>query len=128
MLGRLARIGFGICAISFTLGHALRMREIARQVPKWIPPGQMFWTILTTTAFALAAISILINWRAQFALRMLAVMVGLFGLLVWVPQLIVQPKEHSSWTECAQTFLISGAAWIVADFRIGRSGTPEGRR
>ena len=117
MLGRLARIGFGLCAISFTLGHALRLGVIARQVPRWIPPSQMFWAILTTIAFALAAMAILINWRAQFALRMLALMVGLFGLLVWVPQLIAQPKEHSSWTECAQTFLISGAAWIVADFK-----------
>lgn len=117
LLGRLARIGFGVCAISFALGQALRLRFIASLVPKWIPPSQMFWAILTTIAFALAAIAILINCRAQFTLRMLALMVGLFGLLVSVPTLIAEPKAHSIWTECAQTFLCSGAAWLVADFR-----------
>ena len=117
VLGRLAGIGFGVCAISFALGQALRLRYIASLVPKWIPPSPMFWAILTTIAFVLAAIAILINCRAQLALRMLALMVGLFGLLVSIPDLIVEPEAHSSWTECAQTFLCAGAAWVVADFR-----------
>jgi len=67
--GRLARLGLGVCAISFTLGQILLPRETAHLVPKWIPPNQMFWAILTTVAFGLAAIAILVNRQARLAMR-----------------------------------------------------------
>lgn len=117
VLGRLARLGLGVCAISFALGQALLLRETARAVPKWLPPGQMFWAIITTTAFALAAIAILINRQARLAMRMMTLMLGLFGVLVWVPHLIAHPEAHFNWSECAETFLVTGAAWTVADLR-----------
>ncbi len=61
VFGRLARLGLGVCAISFTLSQIFYLRLTAGLVPQWIPPNQMFWAILTTVAFALAAIAILIN-------------------------------------------------------------------
>ena len=48
---------------------------------------------------------------------MMALMVGLFGLLVWVPLLSAHPEAHFNWSEFAETFLVAGAAWLVADFR-----------
>lgn len=117
MFGRLARLGLGVCAISFTLGQALLLRETASLVPKWIPPGQMFWAILTTIAFALAALAILINRQALLAIRLMTVMLGLFGVLVWIPLLIAHPRVHGNWSEFALTFLITGATWVVADLR-----------
>ena len=77
----------------------------------------MFWAIITTTAFALAAIAILINRQARLAMRMMTLMLGLFGVLVWVPHLIAHPEAHFNWSECAETFLVTGAAWTVADLR-----------
>jgi len=115
MFGRFARLGFGVSAISFTLGQALLLRETASLVPSWIPPSQMFWAILTTIAFALAAIAILINRQARLATRLLTLMLALFGVLVWIPRLIAQPKVHFYWSEFALTFLITGASWMVAD-------------
>jgi len=115
--GRLARFGLGVCAISFTLGQILLPRETADLVPKWIPPSQMFWAILTTIAFALAAIAILINRQARLATRLMTLMLALFGLLVWVPRVIAHPKAHGNWSECVLTFLITGAAWMVADLK-----------
>jgi hypothetical protein len=115
VLGRLARLGFGICAISFTLGQILLLRETAHLVPEWIPPSQMFWAMLTTVAFGLAAIAILINRQARLAMRLMTLMLALFGLMVWVPRLIAHPKAHYNWSECVLTFLITGAAWVVAD-------------
>ena len=117
VLSRLARLGLGLCAISFTLGQALLLRDTAQLVPKWIPPNQMFWAILTTIAFALAAIAILVNRRARLAMRMMTLMLALFGLLVWVPRLFAHPRSHFSWSECVLTFLVAGAAWMVADLR-----------
>ena len=115
VLRRVTRIGFGICAISFTLGQALLLRDTASLVPKWIPPSQMFWAILTTIAFALAAIAMLVHRQARLAIRLMTLMVALFGVLVWVPHVLAHPEAHFNWSECILTFLIAGASWVVAD-------------
>jgi hypothetical protein len=115
--GRVARVGLGVCTISFTLGQALLLRDTAGLVPKWIPPSQMFWSTLTTIAFALAAIAILIHRRSHLAIRLMTFMLALFGVLVWIPHVIVQPEAHFNWSECLLTFLITGASWMVADLK-----------
>jgi hypothetical protein len=121
-LGRVARLGIGACAISFTLSQAIYLSATASLVPKWIPPNQTFWAILTTVAFALAAIAILINRQARLALRLMTLMLALFGVLVWVPRLIAHPEAHLNWSEFDLTFLITGAVWTVADLRSGPGG------
>jgi hypothetical protein len=113
--GRMARLGLGACAISFTLSQIFYLPATADLVPKWIPPNQTFWAVLTTIAFALAAISILINRQARLATRLMTLMLALFGVLVWVPRLIAHPEAHLNWSEFALTFLITGASWMVAD-------------
>jgi hypothetical protein len=120
--GRVARLGIGACAISFTLSQAIYLSATASLVPKWIPPTQTFWAILTTVAFAFAAIAILINRQARLALRLMTLMLALFGVLVWVPRLIAHPEAHLNWSEFDLTFLITGAVWTVADLRSGPGG------
>jgi hypothetical protein len=117
LFGRLARFGLGVCAISFMLGQALLLGDTAHLVPKWILPNQMFWAILTTVAFGLAAVAILINRQARLALRLMTLMLALFGVMVWVPQVVGHPKAHFNWSECALTFLVTGAAWMVAELK-----------
>ncbi len=116
-LGRVARVGLGVCAVSFTLSQVIYLRVTADLVPRWIPPSQMFWAVLTTLAFALAALAILVNRRARLALRLMTLMLALFGVLVWVPRLVAHPQAHLNWSEFALTFLITGAAWMVADLK-----------
>jgi hypothetical protein len=113
---RVARVGLGVCATSFALGQAFYLRLTADLVPKWIPPSQMFWAVLTTVAFALAALAILANRQRQLAMR-LTLMLGLFGLLVWVPRLIAHQESHENWSEFSLTMLITGASWMVAELR-----------
>ena len=86
-------------------------------VPRWIAPNQMFWAMLTTIAFALAAIAILINRQARLALRLMTFMLVLFGMLVWIPRLIAHPEAHLNWSEFGLTLLITGAAGMVADLK-----------
>ena len=104
-----------MCAFSFTLAQVFDLRFTADLVARWIPPNQMFWAILTTIAFALAALAILINREARLAIRLMTLMLALFGLLVWVPRLIAHPEAHLNWSEFALTLLITGAAWMVGD-------------
>lgn len=115
LFARLARIGFGLSAVSFTLSQIIYLRVTADLVPKWIPPSQTFWAVLTTIAFALAAIAILVNRKAQLAARLLTLMLALFAVLVWIPRLVAHPEGHGNWSEFALTLLITGAAWMVSE-------------
>ena len=115
MLRRIGRILLGVCAASFTLEQAVYLGATASLVPKWIPPNQMFWAVATTVLFALAAVALLTNRMTLLATRLLTTMLVSFGLLVWVPLLFSDPRNHTNWSETAETFAIAGAAWILAD-------------
>jgi hypothetical protein len=114
-LNRIGRILLGICTASFTLEQAFYLHPTADLVPKWLPPGQMFWAVTTTVFFALAAVALLTNRMALLATRLLTMMLVFFGLFVWVPLLLSDPRNHTNWSETTETFAIAGAAWILAD-------------
>jgi uncharacterized membrane protein YphA (DoxX/SURF4 family) len=116
---RSARIGyifFGICVVSFTLEQLFYLHGTADFVPKWIPPGQMFWAITTTIALGLAATALLSGRSALLASRLLTVMLIGFGLLVWLPAPFADPHKLINWAGNAENLAITGAAWIVTDY------------
>jgi uncharacterized membrane protein YphA (DoxX/SURF4 family) len=119
-LARIAYYAFGACVVSFALEQYFYLAATASFVPKWIPPGQMFWAISTTAALALGAIALLTGWFARLSSVLTAAMLAGFGFLVWVPALVADPRSASNWSEGTETFLIAGAAWIVADYLHGR--------
>jgi uncharacterized membrane protein YphA (DoxX/SURF4 family) len=123
--GRTARIGyygFGICVISFTLEQAFYLQGTASFVPRWIPPGQMFWAVATTAAFAAAAVALLTRRMALLAARLTALMIAGFGLLVWLPMPFKAPHDITSWGGNAQNTAILAAAWIVAEWLATKRG------
>jgi uncharacterized membrane protein YphA (DoxX/SURF4 family) len=116
---RLAQVGyysFGICVVSFTLEQLFYLSETASFVPKWIPPGQMFWAIATTVAFAVAAIALLTGFMARLASQLTTAMILGFGLLVWLPAIFSDRRSFVNWAEGVETVGIAATAWIVADF------------
>jgi uncharacterized membrane protein YphA (DoxX/SURF4 family) len=115
-VARVGYLGFGICVISFTLEQLFYLSGTAAFVPRWIPPGQMFWAITTTVALGLAAIALLSGRCAVPASRLLTAMLIGFGLLVWLPAPFADPHKLINWVGNAQNLAITGAAWIVADF------------
>jgi len=76
----------------------------------------MFWAIVTTIAFALAAIALLSGRSALLAARSTTAMLIGFGLLVWLPAPFADPHKMINWAGNAQNLAITRAAWIVADF------------
>lgn len=116
---RLSQIGyysFGICVGSFTLEQVFGLHETAILVPKWIPPGQMFWAIATTVAFGLATIALLTGRMARLAAQLTTAMVLGFLLLTWLPTLFANPHSFWDWSETTETLAIAASAWVVADF------------
>jgi hypothetical protein len=116
---RLARIGyylFSVCVISFALEQLFYLSATAGFVPKWMPPGQMFWAVATTVAFGLAAFALLTRIQARLAAQLTAAMVLIFLLLTWVPALFAHPQVAGNWSEATETLAIAATAWVVADF------------
>ncbi|HEV2298745.1 MAG TPA: hypothetical protein VGR72_09540 [Candidatus Acidoferrales bacterium] len=116
---KLAQFGyktFAVCLIPFTLAQVVYLAHTAELVPKWLPPGQMFWTWVTTIAFALAAIALLSGRVALLASRLLTAMLLGFWVLVWLPISFATPHSMENWSENVVTLSVTGAAWIVADY------------
>lgn len=114
--GRIGYLLLGICVMSFAVSQFIYLRVTASLVPKWIPPGQVFWAIATTVAFALAAIALITNRLTLLASRLLTAMLLGFNLLVWLPICFGEPHKFFNWSENVETLAIAGAAWIVADY------------
>jgi uncharacterized membrane protein YphA (DoxX/SURF4 family) len=124
---RLSQFGyysFAICVLSFGLEQFFYLAPTASLVPKWIPPGQMFWAVATTAAFVLAALALLTGLMARLASRLTTAMLVGFGLLVWLPALFADPHSFLNWSESAETLGIAGSAWLVADY-LGRRRSSE---
>jgi hypothetical protein len=114
-LNRIARIFFALCAASFAIEQAVNLGATATLVPKWLPPSQTFWALMTTVAFALAAVALLANLLELLAIRLTTAMLMIFGLFVWLPLLLPDLHNQANWGETVETFAIAGVAWIVAD-------------
>jgi hypothetical protein len=118
-LERLGYFSFAVCVVAFTIEQIVYLKVTADFVPKWMPPGQMFWAVATTVFFALAAIALLTRRAALPAARCLTAMFVSFGLLVWLPAPFLTPHQLLSWAGNAENDSIAGVAWIVADY-LGR--------
>jgi hypothetical protein len=112
---RIGRIVFGVCVVTFAVYQAVHLDYTASLVPAWLPPNQMFWSVATTVAFALAAVALFINRWTLLATRLTTLMLVIFGLLVWVPRVFSDPSKHSNWSETVLTFGIAATSWIIAE-------------
>jgi len=106
---------FGLCPISFGIGHIYFMPGLLNWIPEWIPPSKLFWAYATTIGFFLAAMAILTGILAPLASRLLTAEIVGFGLFVWIPNLIGGPHAHFNWAGNAINTAIAGATWAVSD-------------
>ncbi len=116
----LSRVLFGLCTASFSLEQAFYLGNTSSLVPKWIPPSPAFWAVATTIAFALAAVALLTNARAVLAAGLLALMLAMFGFVVWIPLLAADPRSQFSWSETIETFAIAAVALMLAGLLAAR--------
>jgi uncharacterized membrane protein YphA (DoxX/SURF4 family) len=106
---------YAICVISFGVDHVVYFSGLPAWVPKWIPPGQLFWAATTTVCFFLAAGAILIGVLSPLASRLLTVMIMGFELLLWLPKLFAAPHDHFTWAANGVATSLAGACWVVSD-------------
>ena len=115
---RLIRMGqkaFGVCSLVWGGAHFVYMNLTAPLVPKWLPPGQVFWDYVTGVCFIAGGLAILAGTKARLAAVLLTIMVASFGLLANGPMLVANPHSHWNCAESALNLALIGVAWVVAD-------------
>jgi uncharacterized membrane protein YphA (DoxX/SURF4 family) len=113
-LERIAVMLMGACLLMFGLAHFLYLDFTASMVPAWLPGGQKLWAAATGVGHLAAGIAFLTGVKARLAAVALTSMFAVFGALVHLPALWVEPHSHSSWVMNAINLALTGAAWVFA--------------
>jgi uncharacterized membrane protein len=120
-----ARVLFGAACVAYGAAHFAYASYTAKMVPGWLP-GRMELVYLTGACHAAAGLGLLAGVLPRLSATLEAVMLCLFGVLVWLPSFFARPvPEWASpmqvqWSETFLTFLLAGSAWIVAASLRGR--------
>jgi len=114
-----ARVLFGAACVVYGAGHFAYAAYTAAMVPAWLP-GRTGLAYLTGAAHAAAGLSLLVGILPRLAATLEAIMISLFGVLVWLPSFFAQPRPEWAaplqvqWSETLLTFLLAASACIVA--------------
>ena len=110
----------GLSSMAFGLAHLTGVSGVAPLVPKWLPPVQSFWVVVTGVAFVLAGIAILSRILDVLAARLLALMLLVFSALVLAPQIPAFPHSKDAWDANAFNLAAVAAVWIFAEWLAAR--------
>ena len=116
---RTAQVLFGLTCVFYGWSHFVYADYTAGMVPTWLP-ARLAFAYFTGLGHVAAGIAIVVGVLARLAAVLEAIMMSLFGLLVWVPSFFAQPRpqwatppEHQ-WSELAMSMVLAASAWIVA--------------
>ena len=114
-----ARVLFGAACVVYGAAHFAYAAYTAKMVPAWLP-GRTGLAYLTGAGHAAAGFGLLVGVLPRLAATLEAIMMTLFGVLVWLPSFFAQPapgwapSTQVQWSETLLTFLLAASAWIVA--------------
>jgi uncharacterized membrane protein len=96
----------------FGMQHFIFLHDVVNGVPSWMP-GHLFWAVLVGTALVAASLSMITGIKAELAALMVGVMLFLFVLLIYVPNLIQNPGDLAV-TALLRDLSLSGGALALA--------------
>jgi uncharacterized membrane protein YphA (DoxX/SURF4 family) len=114
-----AQVLFGLSCVFYGWSHFAYADYTASMVPAWLPGGLGF-AYFTGLGHVAAGIGIMIGILPRLAATLEAIMMSLFGLLVWVPSFLAQPRPEwagtppNQWSELVVNLVLAASAWIVA--------------
>ena len=123
---RVARVLFGLTCVFYGCSHFAYADYTASMVPAWLPYALGF-AYFTGLGHIAAGVGVAAGIAPRLAATLEAIMMSLFGLLVWAPSFFAQPRPkwagtpHNQWSELVVNLLLAASAWIVADSLRNRS-------
>jgi uncharacterized membrane protein YphA (DoxX/SURF4 family) len=116
---RIARVLFALTCVFYGWSHFVYADYTASLVPTSLP-GRLGFAYFTGLGHVAAGLAIIVGILPRLAATLEAIMMSLFGLLVWAPSFFAQPRptwatppEHQ-WSELLLTLLLAASAWLVA--------------
>ena len=120
---RAAQIIFGLTCIFYGCSHFAYASYTASMVPHWLP-GRLGLAYFTGLAHVAAGIAVAVGVLPLLAATLEAIMMSLFGLLVWVPSFLVRPPPawampaKNQWSELVvNVALVASACAVAQSFR-----------
>lgn len=116
---RVAQVLFGLTCVFYGTSHFVYPHYTAVLVPSWLP-GRLPLAYFTGLGHIAAGLAIIVGILPRLAAILEAIMMSLFGLLVWVPSFFVQPTPkwatppQHQWSELVVTLVLAASAFIVA--------------
>ncbi len=123
---RVAQALFALACVFYGASHFAYADDTASMVPTWLS-GRLGLAYLTGLAHLAAGIGILVGVLARLAAALEAVMMSLFGLLVWMPTFFAQSPPNwamppqNRWSELVVNLVLAASAWIVVTSLRNRS-------
>jgi uncharacterized membrane protein len=118
-LVRAAQVLFGLNCIFYGWSHFTYADYTASMVPTWLP-SRLGFAYFTGLGHIAAGIGIIVGILPRLAATLEAIMMSLFGLLVWVPSFLAQPRPEwatppsNQWSELVVNLVLAASAWLVA--------------
>jgi uncharacterized membrane protein YphA (DoxX/SURF4 family) len=115
---RIAHVLYGLPQVAFGMAHFLYIDRTIAFVPRYMP-APTFWAYFTGVAFIAAGAAIVTGVLARLAATLVAIQIGLFTILAWIPILTSGP-DVSLWNEFGMSVALTIAAGVVAASYRGR--------
>jgi uncharacterized membrane protein len=116
---RVLQAVFGLTCIFYGWSHFLYADYTAGMVPAWLP-ARLGVAYFTGLAHIAAGAALVVGMVPRLAATLEALMMSLFGLLVWVPSFFMQPRPawallpQNQWSELVVNLALAASAWVVA--------------
>jgi uncharacterized membrane protein len=107
-----ARLLVGAAMVVFGLAHFAYADFTASMIPAWMP-ARLLLAYVTGAAHLAAGAALLLGVVPALAVRLEAIMMSAFIVLVHVPAVLAQPSSREQWTALFAAAGLAGAVWVV---------------
>ncbi|HEV2702357.1 MAG TPA: hypothetical protein VGV09_12035 [Steroidobacteraceae bacterium] len=116
---RVAQAVLGLTWVFYGWSHFIYADYTAGMVPGWLP-DHLGFAYFTGGAHIAAGVAIMVGVLPGLAATLEALMMTLFGLMVWVPSFFMHPRPawatqtQNQWSELSVNLLLAATAWVLA--------------